>query len=75
MQYAYREKIPVQLLMSFGNEFVFNEKKLQMGWDQKIYYSFSKVYYPTDFEDEKTFVQKMKDEFCNYFDEIWKVYS
>ena len=47
--------------MSFGNEFVFNEKKLHMGWDQKIYYSFSKVYYPTDFDDEKSFVDKMKD--------------
>lgn len=46
-----------------------------MGWDKKIYYSFSKIYYPTDFQTEKIFVEKMKDEFCIYFDEIWKVYS
>ena len=49
IRYAYREKIPVQMLMSFGNENIFNEKKLHLGWDQKVYYSFSKVYNPTDF--------------------------
>ena len=74
-QYSYRENIPVQIMMSFGNEFVFNEKQLSFGYDQKITYSLSKMFYPADYEDQKTYVLKMKDEFSDYFDEIWKIYN
>jgi hypothetical protein len=61
--------------MSFGNELVFNEKKLHLGWDQKITYSFSGIYYPADYADEKEFVTKIRAEFCHFFDEIWKFYT
>jgi outer membrane receptor for ferric coprogen and ferric-rhodotorulic acid len=40
---------------------VFNEKKIDMNWNQSVYYSFSKVFYPSDFEDEKKFIEKIKD--------------
>lgn len=33
LKYAYRRKIPSQILMSFGNEQVFDEKKLHLGWE------------------------------------------
>ena len=38
-------------MMSFGNEKVFNEKKLLFGYDQKVTYSISKTFYPADYED------------------------
>ena len=75
MQYAYREKIPVQFLMTFGNENVFNEKLLHMGWDQKIYFSFSRVIDPTTFGNEAEFVNFIKEQFCDYFDQIYRIYS
>ena len=67
--------MPVQIMMTFGNEFVFNEKKLMFGYDQKVTFGMSKMFHPEDSEDEKAFVLKMKDEFSDYFDEIFKVYK
>jgi hypothetical protein len=61
--------------MTFGNEKIFNEKKLDMKWNQKVYYSFSKIYNPSNYENENQFVAAMKDEFSNYFDEIYQEYS
>lgn len=63
------------MLMSFGNETIFNEKKFSMGWEKKVYYSFSKVYNPETFDNERDFVNHMKDEFCNFFDQIWRIYT
>ena len=74
IKYAYREGIAVQLLMSFGNEEIFNEKRLSMGWGKEIYYSFGDVIEPGRFETEREFVEFIKDEFCRYFDEVYEVY-
>lgn len=46
-----------------------------MQWNQKVYYSFSKVFLPSDYENENLFVTAMKDEFSNFFDEIYLQYS
>ena len=32
IRYAYRRQIPTQIVMTFGNEHAFNEKKLHMSW-------------------------------------------
>lgn len=61
--------------MSFGNEKIFNEKKIDMSWNQKVYYSFSKIYNPSDYENENQFVAAMKDEFSDFFDAIYQQYS
>jgi len=47
--------------MSFGNELVFNEKKLSTNWDQTVFYSYSKIYNPDDFESEDIFVNQIKE--------------
>jgi len=44
---------------------VFNEKKIDMNWNQSVYYSFSKVFYPSDFEDEKKFIEKINLKYEN----------
>lgn len=64
--------MPVQFLMSFGNELIFNEKKLDMNWGQSVYYSFSQVYRPSDFSNENEFVQAMKEKFAAFFDQIYQ---
>lgn len=61
--------------MSFGNEHIFNEKKLEMKWGQTVFYSFSKVYLPSDYANENEFVTAIKDEFAAYFDEVYQKYS
>jgi hypothetical protein len=61
--------------MSFGNELIFNEKKLDMKWNQKVYYSFSKIYNPSDYENENQFVTAIKDEFTTFFDEVYQQYT
>jgi hypothetical protein len=43
--------MPIQILMTFGNEHILNEKKLELKWGQKVYYSFSKVFLPSDYEN------------------------
>lgn len=48
-QYAYLRKIPVQIMMSFGNENVINEKKLKMGFEEEIFYKIGKVIDPKDY--------------------------
>lgn len=61
--------------MSFGNELIFNEKKLDMNWGQSVYYSFSQVYRPSDFSNEDEFVQAMKQKFVTFFDQIFQQYN
>lgn len=61
--------------MSFGNELIFNEKKLDMNWGQSVYYSFSQVYRPSDFSNENEFVQAMKQKFVAFFDQIYQQYT
>jgi hypothetical protein len=63
IRYAYRKKIPTQMLMSFGNEQALNEKKLHLSWDETIYYSFSRTYDPADYPSEDEFVNDIKDRF------------
>ena len=77
IRYAYRRKLPTQFLMTFGNEEIFDEKRLHLAWGQifhllseTAYYKFSDVYNPTDFEDEGKFVEVIKEKFCEFFDEV-----
>ena len=46
-----------------------------MNWNQPVYYSFSKVYNPSDYENENQFVAAMKDEFSNFFDNVYQQYA
>jgi hypothetical protein len=61
--------------MSFGNENVFNEKKMEMGWGQSVYYSYSRVYSPADYQNENQFVAAIKDEFVAFFDQVYQQYT
>ena len=42
---------------------------------ETVYYKISKVYYPSDYDNEDNFVKDMKEYFCNFFDEVYELYE
>lgn len=72
MQYAYTRGIPVQFVMSFGNEKALNEKKLRISYGEEITYKIGKVMHPRDYPEAKEFIDAVLDEFVRFFDETLK---
>lgn len=73
MQYAYSRKIPVQLGMSFGNENVMYEKRLEFNFGQNVYFRLGEVIAPESFADENAFTEHVKRRFVEYFDECYQM--
>ena len=73
IRYAYSRQIPVQLGMSFGNENVMYEKRMEFNFGQKVFYRLGEVINPADFEDEAVFLERVKLRFAEYFEESYKM--
>jgi hypothetical protein len=59
--------------MSFGNENVMYEKRLEFHFAQKVYYRLGEVIHPKDFQSEPEFVEHVKRRFAEYFEECYKM--
>mmetsp|Transcript_35906 Transcript_35906/g.49833 ORF Transcript_35906/g.49833 Transcript_35906/m.49833 type:complete len:296 (-) Transcript_35906:120-1007(-) len=69
VEYAYKRRITVQIMISSGKEFVINEKEFYTTHNQEICTAFSKPVVPSEFESYEEFRTKVKDTWM----ETWKV--
>lgn len=69
--FAYAEDIPLQIVMSRGNDDIVNEKGFKMGFGKTITYKFSPVIYVKDFETREAYFDHVEETFNNLFSELY----
>lgn len=69
--FAYGDDLPVQVIMSRGNEDMVNEKKLSMGFNKNIPFIYGKVFKPKDFATREDFFDAVEKEFQELFDKLY----
>ena len=69
--YAYEYKVPVQVIMSRGNDDIINEKGLKMGFGKEIKYKYAPVTFPKDFHTREEFFNHIEKQFLDMWKEFY----
>mmetsp|Transcript_3159 Transcript_3159/g.4567 ORF Transcript_3159/g.4567 Transcript_3159/m.4567 type:complete len:269 (+) Transcript_3159:71-877(+) len=69
--FAYQEKLPLQVVMSKGNDDIVNEKGFKMGFNKLIEYKYGPVIEAKDFETREEYFEHVEKCFLDMFKELY----